>query len=136
MKTVLLILLFNISNFCTQHEIKDTYEVYKITVTEDGDHIFFIKNAKDTGLIVMDNDSLKIDSSFKEIKPNGKYLFVLEKDEKSYRGQQPKGYMVILNSGKTQKIWDVTKDGDMPSIYTAKNVNGKFIKESLEQNKE
>jgi hypothetical protein len=129
MKTILLILLLNISNFCTQQEIKDTYEVYKITVTEDGDHILFIKNEKDTGLVVMDNDSLKVDSTFKEIKPNRKYLFVLEKDEKSFRGQQPNGYMIILDSGKTQKIWDVAKDGDMPSIYTAKNVSGKFIKE-------
>ena len=128
MKFFPLVVVFWIFSVCSAQG-QDIYEVYKITVTEDGDHILFIKNEKDTGLVVMDNDSLKIDNTFKEIKPNGKYLFVLEKDEKSFRGQQPNGYMVILNSGKTQKIWDVAKDGDMPSIYTAKNVNGKFIKE-------
>jgi len=121
---VLLLYIFTAASYG-----QDIYTVYKITVTEDGDHILFIKNEKDTGLVVMDNDSLKVDNTFKEIKTNRKYLFVLEKDEKSFRGQQPSGYMIILNSGKTQKIWDTAKDGDMPSIYTAKNVKGKFIKE-------
>lgn len=129
MKALYLFLFLSIFNFCAQQEIRDTYDVYKIMVTEDGDHILFIKNEKDTGLVVMDNDSLKVDDTFKEIKANRKYLFVLEKDEKSFRGQQPSGYMIILNSGKTQKIWDVARDGNMPSIYTAKNLNGNFIKE-------
>jgi len=129
MKSFLALFTLTFFCFCTQQEIKDTYKVYKMIITEDGDHIFYIKNEKDVGLIVMDNDSLIIDDSFKKIKTNQEYIFQLEKDKKSFSGQQPSGYMIILNSGKTQKVWDVVKDGEMPSIYTAKNINGGYIKE-------
>lgn len=130
MKTFFLFLIFSLSDFCSQQEIKGTYEVYKITITEDGDHFLFIKNEKDTGLVVMDNDSLKVDNTFKKIKTNKKYVFILEKERKRiYRGEQPSGYMIILNSGQIKKIWDISKDGEMPSIYTAKNIKGLYIKE-------
>lgn len=129
MKIIILLFILSASNLFAQQEVKDEYKVYKIETTEDGDYILFIKNEKDIGLVVMDNDSLNIDKSFKKIKLNKKYYFVLEKDDKVFRGEPAGGYMIISNSGNTKKIWDVQKDGEMPSIYTARNVKGIHIKE-------
>lgn len=120
-----------ISITCSAQQVAGTYTVYKITKTEDSDYILFIKNDIETGLVVMDNDTLLVNDKFKNISEGKKYFFLLEKDEKSFNGQQPSGYMIILNSGKTQKIWDVKKDGVMPQIYTAKNVKGLQIDETM-----
>lgn len=111
--------------------VSGIYKVCKITKTEDGDYVLVIKNDVETGLVVMDNDALIIDKTFKNITEGKEYFFLLERDEKSFNGEQPSGYMIILNSGKTQKVWDVKRDGAMPRIYTAKNVKGLSINESM-----
>jgi hypothetical protein len=132
MKLLLSYLFVLVSSIaCSAQQISGDYTVYKITKTEDGDYILFIKNDVETGLVVMDNDSLVVDKNYKNISEGKKYFFLLEKDEKKFNGEQPSGYMIILNSGQTQKIWDVKKDGEMPSIYTAKNVKGLFIDEYM-----
>lgn len=127
---VFLFIIFSSIAFSAQ-QISGDYTVYKITKTEDGDYILFIKNDVETGLVVMDNDTLVVDKNYKNISEGKKYFFLLEKDEKKFNGEQPSGYMIILNSGQTQKIWDVKKDGVMPQIYTAKNVKGLSINEAI-----
>lgn len=127
---VFLFIIFSSIAFSAQ-QISGDYTVYKITKTEDGDYILFIKNGVEAGLVVMDNDSLVVDKNYKNISEGKKYFFLLEKDEKKFNGEQPSGYMIILNSGQTQKIWDVKKDGVMPQIYTAKNVKGLSINEAI-----
>lgn len=126
-----LIIFFLLSAILFAQSKSDFYRVSKITKTVDGNYILFIKNDVETGLVVMDNDELVIDKTFKNISEGKEYSFLLEKDEKSFNGEQPSGYMIILNSGKTQKVWDVKKDGAMPQIYTAKNVKGLFINENM-----
>lgn len=131
MRTIFLILLLITISGCSAQQVDGRFTVYKIVTTEDGDSVLFIKNTMTSGIVVMDNDSLKVDKTFKKIELEGKYRFVLDQDEKKFSGQPAGGYMIISNSGNTQKIWDVKKDGPMPLIFNAKNVQGLYIKEDF-----
>lgn len=132
MKLLLSFLFIAISSVAVSaQQVSGIYSVSKITKTEDGDYILIIKNDSEVGLVVMDNDALVVDKNFKKICEGKQYLFLLEKDAKSFNGEQPSGYMIILNSGKTQKVWDVKKDGAMPQIYNAKNLKGLSINEAM-----
>ncbi|AWH84212.1 hypothetical protein HYN59_03380 [Flavobacterium album] len=124
MKFFCSLLIFALINFSRSGEIRDLYTVIKIYETE-AEPIFLIKNERNTGLIVSTNDTLEVDASFSKITIGTKYLFIL--NERKFRGETS-GYMIIDESGKTEKRWDVKKDGEMPSIYKAKNVKGLYIK--------
>jgi hypothetical protein len=125
MRSLCIILLFVSSGFLADQEVKD---VYKVVDIENDDHIYFIRNDNGTGMVVSDNDSLKVDASFTKIEVNKKYFFVL--NERKFRGKASSGYMILDSSGKNHKIWDVERDGEMPKIYTAKNIKGSYIQDN------
>lgn len=125
MKFLLLIFAFLLTNFQFNQDISNIYEVYKIIDIDKDDFIFFIRNEQDMALIVRDNNSLVIDSSFQKIEIGKKYLFVLT--ERKFRGRETSGYAIIDSLGKNHKIWDVSKDGKMPDICIAKNVKSCYI---------
>lgn len=133
MKTFMLIFLFMFASACSAQQVNGHFTVYKIITTEDGDSVLFIKNSMINGIVVMDNDSLTVDDTFKKIKLQSKYTFILDRDEKNFRGEPIGGYMIISNSGNTQKIWDVKKDGPMPMIFSARNLHGLYIKEDYKE---
>lgn len=75
MKNIFLIFLFTLS-FCSySQDYNGVYSVTKIITSDDGDKILFIKNDKIKGIIVMDNDNLKVNSSFTKIKKRERLLF-------------------------------------------------------------
>ncbi|TPG37737.1 MULTISPECIES: hypothetical protein [Flavobacterium] len=131
MKNIFLIFLFTLSFSSYCQDFSGVYSVTKIITSDDGDKILFIKNDKIKGIIVMDNDDLKVNSSFTKIKKGKDYYFNLEVDAKKYRGQND-GYAIISSSGKIKRIWDVKKDGAMPFIFTAKNLKGLYVKNKRE----
>lgn len=123
MKLIITLATFLMLNFSSNEEVRDTYTVIKIYET-DAEPLYLIQNEKNTGLIVGTNDSLDIDDSFRKIESGKKYFFVIE--ERKFRGETS-GYIILDNNRIEQKIWDVKKDGEMPSIYIAKNVKGRYI---------
>jgi YHS domain-containing protein len=131
MKNILIIILFTFSIFSYSQDFNGIYSVTKILTSDDGEKILFITNDKIKGIIIMDNDDLKVNSSFKKIKKGKDYYFTLEVDEKKYRGEND-GYAIISSSGKIKRIWDVKKDGAMPYIFTAKNVKGLYVENKIE----
>ena len=64
MRTILLILLLMTMASCSAQKVDGNFTVYKIVTTEDGDSVLFIKNTMMNGIVVMDNDSLKVDMTF------------------------------------------------------------------------
>lgn len=127
MKKIYLIILFTLSFSIYSQEFNGIYCVTKIILSDDGDSILFIKNKEITGIIVMDNDELKIDSLFTKVLIGKDYYFNLKIDKKKYRGKND-GYAIISLSGKIKRIWDVKKDGVMPYIFTANNLKGLYVR--------
>jgi len=110
-------------NFSSNEEVRDIYTVIKIYET-DADPLYLIGNEKDTGLIVGTNDSLNVDDSFKKVVVGNTYLFVMK--ERKFRGETS-GYRILNENADEEEIWNVKKDGEMPSIYIAENVTGRYI---------
>ncbi|MGQ2984462.1 hypothetical protein [Flavobacterium sp.] len=123
MKLFVTLLTFLLLNFSSNEEVRDIYTVIKIYET-DADPLYLIANEKDTELIVGTNDSLNVDDSFKKVAVGNTYLFVMK--ERKFRGETS-GYRIHNENGDEEEIWNVKKDGEMPSIYIAENVTGQYI---------
>ena len=123
---IILFLIFSYSSY--SQDLNGIYFVTKIITTEQGDKILFIKNDTINGIIMMDNDDLKVDSSFLKVKINKCYYFELEADLQKYRGEGNDGGIVISSKNKFKKIWDVKKNGPVPYIFSAKNLKGLYVK--------
>ena len=112
-----------------RQDFNSLYCVTKIITTKQGDRILFIENDTINGIIMMDNDDLKVDSSFLKVKINKCYYFELEVDLQKYRGEGNDGGIVISSKNKFKKIWDVKKNGPVPYIFSAKNLKGLYVKQ-------
>ncbi|MFP9115212.1 hypothetical protein ACLI1A_14840 [Flavobacterium sp. RHBU_3] len=105
------------------------WKVNAIKNIENESYIVIKNDNNEFGLIVNDNDSIIVDSSFSKLEVNKTYRFLLLDESRTFRGEQPQFYGVVTSDTTVVRIWDVKKDGPYPKLFKALNVKGVYIKE-------